>query len=255
MIGSYKFKLYERFFSNPTFDDVPLTFNSIEEAKNIFEYGRGLFISSQAAQLPSNPANSPATAKPDTSLFATLMSKYSLALQAFVKSKSPFFTPEEDIAIAVLQLHVLSSYLSVYIEQSPLDKKVSWENFMPQIEEMVELGEKVLSSTSPGNNRGPTTFFCLDMGIVFPLYTLACQCKEPTIRRKAIALLRSTSRQEGFWNSFDVAKAAEWIMEIEESVSGGTNDCTDGPNRMKPLKIEPWLGLDGNGGWLQYIRQ
>lgn len=255
MIRSYKFKLYERFFSDATSDDVPLTFSSIEEAKNVFEYGRGLFVSSQAAQSSSDPVDSPAAAGPDTSLFATLMSKYSLALQAFVKLKSPYFTPKEDIAMAVLQLHVLSSYLSIYIEQSPPDKKASWENFMPQIKEMVELGEKVISSTSPGNNRGPATIFCLDMGIVMPLYTLASQCGDPTIRRKAIALLHSTSRQEGPWNSFLVAKAAERIMEIEESVSGRTNDGTDGPDRVRPLSIEPFLGLDGIGGRLQYIRQ
>ena len=75
------------------------------------------------------------------------------------------------------------------------------------------------------------------------------------IRRKAIALLRSTSRQEGLWNSFLIAKAAERIMEIEESVSGEMNDCIDGPNRVRPLSIQPFLELDGKGGRLQYIRQ
>ncbi|RFU25203.1 hypothetical protein B7463_g11139, partial [Scytalidium lignicola] len=252
--GSNKFELRERLCSDTTSDDVPLTFDSVEDAKNIFEYYRALFISSQAApQSSSNSVDSPAVAKPDTRLFETLMSKYSLALQAYIESKSPYFTPMEDIAMAVLQLHVLGSYLSIYIELSPPDKKASWEDFMPQIKKMVQLSEKVLSTTSPGNNRGPKTFFCLDMGIVLPLYTLGSQCGDPTIRRKVIALLRLTSRQEAFWNSFLVAEAIERIMEAEENVLGGRNECTDGPDQVRLVSIEPFLGLDGNGGWLRHI--
>ncbi|KIN08994.1 hypothetical protein OIDMADRAFT_109168 [Oidiodendron maius Zn] len=250
IVGPNKFKFHERLFS----DDVPLTFNSVEDAKVIFEYCRAMFISSHAAlQLSSSSVDLPAFAEPDTGLFETLMSKYSLALQAYIKSKSPYFTPVEDIAMAVLQLHVLGSYLSIYIEHSPPDKKANWKDFMPQVNEMLELSEKVLSSTSPGNNRGPTTFFCLDMGIVLPLYTLASQCGDPTIRRKVITLLRSTARQEAFWNSFLVANAIERIMEAEENVSGGRNECTDGANDARPVSVEPFLGLDGNGGWLRHV--
>jgi hypothetical protein len=80
MIRAYKFRLYKRFFSDKTSNNVPLLFTSIKEAKNIFEYSHSLFISSQAAQSPSNPVDSPAAAKAYISLFATLMSKYLLAL-------------------------------------------------------------------------------------------------------------------------------------------------------------------------------
>ncbi len=236
-------------------DDAPLTFDSVEEAKSVFEYGRGLFISTHTAQTSSDSAHSHADIIPNISIFEALMSRYSFALQAFVKSKSPSFTPRERIAVAVLKLNLLSSYLSVYIELSPPDKKASWKNYMPQFEEMLDLAEKVLSFISTTDDRGPTTFFCLDMGIVSPLYTLASQCGDPTIRRKAITLLRSTSRQEGLWNSFFVAKAIERIMDIEERALGGICGCTDDPDRVMPSNIEPLLGIDGNGGWLRKIRQ
>jgi hypothetical protein len=212
-----------------------------------------LISSHTALQLSSSSVDPQAFAEPDTSLFETLMSKYTLALHAYINSNSPYFTPMEDIAMAVLQLHVLSSYLSIYIEHSPPDKKASWKDFMSEVNEMLELSEKVLSSTSPGNNRGPTTFFCLDMGVVLPLYTLASQCGDTTIRRKVVTLLRSTGRQEGFWNSFFVADAIERIMEVENNVSGGRNECTDGRNDVRSVSIERFLGLDGNGGWLRHI--
>jgi hypothetical protein len=213
-----------------------------------------MLISSHATpQSSSNSVDSLAVTEGDMRLFETLTSKYFVALQAYIHSKSPYFTPMEDIAMAVLQLHVLGSYLSIYIEHSPPDKKASWKDFMPQINEMLELGNKVLSSTSPGNNRGPTTFFCLDMGIVLPLYTLASQCGDPTIRRKVIVLLRSTARQEAFCNSFLVAGAIERIMETEENVSGLRNECINSPDEMIPVSIDSFFGLDGNGGWLRHI--
>jgi hypothetical protein len=212
MIKSPKFKLYARFFSDPTFHDDALMFNSMEEAKNIFQYARGLFLSSHGIHSSSDPAEL------NTSLFATVMSRYSFALQAFKESNSQYFTPKEEIAMAVLQLNVLSSYLAIYIGFSPPDKKARWEDFMPQINEMIELSQRILSSTSSSDSGGSTIFFCLDMGIVMPLYTLASQCEDSTIRRKAIALLRSTSRQEGPWNSVLVADAVERIMEFGETV-------------------------------------
>lgn len=119
---------------------------------------------------------------------------------------------------------------------------------MPQIKEMIELAEKITSATSPGNNRnnrGPATNFCLDMGVVMPLYILASQCGDSMIRRKAIALLHSISRQEGPWNSFFAAKAAERIMEIEESGSVRTNEGINDLDRVRLLSIEPFIGLGG----------
>lgn len=250
IIGPNKFNLHERLFS----EDVPLTFNSVEDAKIIFEYGRAILISSHASpQLSSHLVDPLAVTEWDINLFEALRSKYSPALQAYINSKSPYFTPMEDIAMAVLQLHVLGSYLSIYIEHSPPDRKFSWRDFMPQINEMVELADKVLASTSPGNNRDPTTSFCLDMGIVLPLYTLASQCGDPTIRRKVIALLRSTARQEAFCNSFLVAGAIEKIMETEENASRLENESVNGPDEGAPVSIDPFLGLDGNGSWLRHI--
>jgi hypothetical protein len=212
-------------------------------------------MSSRLAQPPFDPIDSPAAAKASMSHFATLMSNYSLALQAFVNSRSPYFTPKDEIAIAVLQLHVLSSYISLFSEQSPQDTISSLENFDSQSKEMIRLAEKIISSTSPANNPGPTTSFCLDLGVVIPLYTVASQRGDPVIRRKAIALLRSTARQEGLWNSFLIAKAAERIMEIEESEPGETSGRIDGPDRVRPLNVRPTLEIDGKGGHLEYSRR
>lgn len=254
MIGGDKFKMYERWFSRTTDYGNILSFSSIEEARDIFEYGIYAFTCSHAfthshvfsgghtTHLSSDAVHFPAAKEANVSHAENLISEFSLALQAFIESKNPYFTPKETIAAAVLQLHVLNTYVSLHIELLPpnLSRR---DEYMPQFEEMVVLGEKILFATSPGDDHGrQTTSFCLDMGVVIPLYTVASQCRDPIIRQKAIALLRSTSCQEGLWNSLLAARAAERIMEIEErglAVAGS----------------RPIFELDSRGGRLHYFKQ
>ena len=256
MIGGYQSEHYQSYFSGIANDDIPFSFSSIEEAKNIFEYGCCLFTSSHTAQLSCDPVHIPAAVEAQIGHFGTLLSKFLIALQTFEESKGPFLTPKEGVAIAVLRLHVLSTYISLHVEHLPPDNRPSWDEFMPEIKEMVVLGEKIVSSTSSGNDhKGQTTSFCLDMGFIIPLYNVASHCRDPVIRQKIIAILRSTSRQEGLWNSLLIAKAVERIMEIEESVAGEMKACTDDPDRTTPLSVQPVLEIDEKGGRLRYIRQ
>ncbi|KAI0133948.1 hypothetical protein BJ170DRAFT_575586 [Xylariales sp. AK1849] len=255
MIRDNKFKLHEHYLSWTTCDDVHFSFSSIVDAKNIFQYGYRLFGSSPTAQLSCDSVHFPAAIQTHIDYFASLLSKFSLALQKFIELKSPVLTPKEDIAIAVLQLHVLNSYISFH-EHIPLIYRPRWDTFTPQMKEMVLLGEKIIFFISSSNDFGVhTTSFCLDMGFIIPLYTVASQCRDPILRRRAIDLLRSTPRQEGLWNSLLIAKAAERIMEIEESVLGEVEAYTDCPDQSGLSSIQPILVLDERGGRVQYIQQ
>ncbi|KAE8447144.1 hypothetical protein EG329_011128 [Mollisiaceae sp. DMI_Dod_QoI] len=163
-------------------------------------------------------------------------------------------TQKENIGTSVLQLHVLSAHVSLHVENLPPNFPTQWDKVMPQMKEILALGEKIIASTSPDDQRAQTTSFCLDMGIIIPLYTVASQCQDPLLRRRAITLLRSTSRQEGLWNSLLVAKAAERIMEIEESTLDETNGCTSGPDLARSPKVKPFFELDAKGGRLRYFQ-
>ncbi|TAQ87008.1 hypothetical protein B7494_g4666 [Chlorociboria aeruginascens] len=232
---------------------TPSTFSSIEEAKIIYEYGCQSFsnrrhVSQQAVSYEGVSGVLNANLGPCEDLFGS----FSLGLQAFVESKDSSLTRKEEIALAVLQLHLLNSYVSVHTEYQPPGNRSRWDTFMPQFKEMISLGEKIISSTFL---EGHTTSFCLDMGIVIPLYGITTKCRDPIIRRKAIALLRSTSRQEGLWNSLLAARVAERIMELEESELREPNVCTDFSDWSNLPSIEPFLEIDLNGARLRYIRQ
>lgn len=59
--------------------------------------------------------------------------------------------------------------------------------------------------------------FSLGLGIVSILYVLACRCRYPFLRRKALHLLQICNRREGMWDSATVAHIVARIMSIEET--------------------------------------
>ncbi|KAF7946719.1 hypothetical protein EAE96_009705 [Botrytis aclada] len=242
-------------------DNVPIFFRNVEEAKNCFEYGCYLFQRSvaRAASPPTHLVNLPidydARIRQIIDEFEALHLKYSHELQAFIEARASSFTPKEHIAVAVLQLHSLDNHISCYIQYLPPTHRAHWSEFMPQMQRMIMLGQKIVSYIlSDSSCCGESTIsFNLDMGVIIPLYNLVRHCKDPTIRRQVISLLRSFERQEGLWNSVLVAKALDRIVEIEEeSTWSEVNTYSD---RMRPLSVDPILELDPKGGRLVYTRQ
>src|SRR5271170_162865 len=60
------------------------------------------------------------------------------------------------------------------------------------------------------------SLFEFDFGMIAPLFWIACHCRDPALRRKAIRLMRYLHRTEGAWDGCSAGKIAESIMEIEE---------------------------------------
>jgi hypothetical protein len=89
--------------------------------------------------------------------------------------------------------------------------------------------------------------FSADMGIVPPLFMVATKCRDPTLRRQAIQLLKSSARREGMWDSNMAARISEWVMTLEEPIEQPCDTSSDSsPDMSTPLYVyEPvTTGLD-----------
>lgn len=222
---------------------IPLSFSSVGEAKSLFEYGLYLLTTNIADPTLGRMAGPMSSITYNLSYFETLISSFLRAIQQFSSSKGQFLTQRDAVAMAALKLHVLNSYISFHLDHLPLEYRSNWHELMPYFKEMVALSEKIIASEA--DSVFPTTSFCLDMGLIIPLYTVASQCHDPALRRNAITILRSTSRQEGLWNSLLIAQVAERIIEIEESRDG---------NMSTLQETAPVLDLDNRGGRLRYLQ-
>jgi hypothetical protein len=255
ILRDYKSSTYDSYFTAIVNSDAHFEFSSIEEARNIFEYCLYTFTSSGQPR-PSCDAQ-PSTGLPQGQVdyFTTLMTKFLTAMRILMNMKEPFLTSRDKVSAAALQLHVLNSYVSFCIEYLPPACQPHDNALLPQMREMVSLCEKIIPFASGGTESAEQrTSFCLDIGYVIPLYTVASQCQDIALRRKAIDLLRSTPRQEGLWNSLVVAKAAERILEIEESVGGQLTPCAPVAALSTSPRSRTVLQLDGTGVRLQYVK-
>ncbi|KAI0189281.1 hypothetical protein F4808DRAFT_44606 [Astrocystis sublimbata] len=257
MIGDYQRPIVasSRLITEQLYGAAPLSFASIDDAKRTFEFGACLFSSTLDAKLSDDVVQLPRTPTKDSRChLSSLMAKFLLAVQHLVRSGETVFTPKERLAAAVLQLNALVTWVSFEIELQCPSSSDTWDDFMDQLQEMVLLGEQIVSViTSSDDGSDNKVSFSWDSGYIISMYAVAINSRDPTIRRRAIAVLRSVHRQEGLWNSLLVARAAERVHEIEDSdlerKSVGTDSIEPGWLCSRPL-----LRIDGEGGRLHYTR-
>lgn len=253
----FKSRNYEDYFFGVIRGDKIPSFSSIDEAREIFEYGRHMFASGTSVQQPTDIlAGSETATKGHKDYVTTLLLAFLHALDSFVSSQSTPLSSKDQIAAAVLELHVLNTYVSFQLAQTHAVLRPHPQDLLPQMKRMAILGEQIASyAASDSLLERSTPSFCLDMGFIIPLYSVASQCQDPMLRRKAIAILRSTPRQEGLWNSVLVAQAAERIMEIEESQGVQLRPYVVDAVAPQAPSFPSILQLDATGGRLQYLQE
>ncbi|KAF2735009.1 hypothetical protein EJ04DRAFT_512011 [Polyplosphaeria fusca] len=89
------------------------------------------------------------------------------------------------------------------------------------------------STTPPAPKRKPSSFSpSFELSPIVPLFLTACRCRDPMLRRRAIAMLLNCRRREGVWDSFGAGMVALQCVKLEEGIS----DVVDlGPENWLPL--------------------
>ena len=59
--------------------------------------------------------------------------------------------------------------------------------------------------------------FTVDVKTLPPLHIVGSKCRDPLLRREAIAPLRQCHVEEGFWAPHSTAEMCSWLMEVEEA--------------------------------------
>ncbi|KAK0120472.1 hypothetical protein ONS96_010684 [Cadophora gregata f. sp. sojae] len=86
--------------------------------------------------------------------------------------------------------------------------------YLPECTVAVDLLEEVLEQ-DPNMKPGQATFV-FNNHYVLGVFVIALRCRDPTLRRRAIAIMFKYPRREGLWDSVMAAKVASWVMLEEE---------------------------------------
>lgn len=143
-------------------------------------------------------------------------------------------------ALLLTYYEMLSVILTVCVSSSRITTDACFHNF----QSIVEQGTVAVDSLTGDDGTLPP--FTFEVGIGLPLWFTCLRCREPTVRRAALALLRRTHRVYGLYKRDEGAALAEAIMMFEEShaiemskASSTTNDQLSILNSTSALDASP----------------
>lgn len=147
----------------------------------------------------------------------------------------------------VLALRVHHRLVSILVETSIAASPAVFDNFQKDFHRILEDCDHIIKHHDSGlsgaysEQAGRMTLLEYDFGMIPPLFSTACRCRDPGLRRKAIRLLRYLHRSEGLWDSCSAAQIAEGIVTGEAErliVVQGCQDVTE-QSRIQPISVQP----------------
>lgn len=128
---------------------------------------------------------------------------------------------------AISYLMMIYSTYAVWMPTRLSHRKIAFDAHAPTFRELVHYGEIFVN-----HNASERPVFTFDIGAVPSLYYAASECRVPSIRRKAAALLKKAPKKESIMNADSGAEVAKKIIAIEERGLGHPdplkfNDCFD----------------------------
>lgn len=145
--------------------------------------------------------------------------------------------------IALLELH--KRYLAAHLKlPNPSNGDERWDNHVDEFLALVSWAERALEPDEPPIGTATTTTkggqpsFHMDLGVIPVMFSTVLRCRDPEVRRRALAVLRNHRLQEGIWDSSLTLRAAERIVMLEESSVAAT--AAAGANK-KPQRVKSVL--------------
>jgi Fungal specific transcription factor domain len=145
--------------------------------------------------------------------------------------------------LGALQLRICMWKCEILIATSMSNTEVVFDSFTAQFQRITHFARHVLQKDQEiRESDGPRLQY--GMGSIMALFYTATRCRDFSVRREAIAILREWPCTNGIWHSLQAAKVAEWIATIEEKCCGGLDfipgDCRV---KMKSLKVSLQKGM------------
>ncbi|KAL8898595.1 MAG: hypothetical protein Q9207_006616 [Kuettlingeria erythrocarpa] len=243
--------------------EIPTAFRSLEEARNSFDYLCNLCIQKsidfehiQTLKSGNESQEHRAAWDRDRQYQKNQCSRWSDAFQAFLNtnvgkmdSKAMRGAMVLKMSLQVMYIHLDVSAFAILHDQS------CWDELLPKYVDQVDIAESILDAAHTAEkDTSVKPIFQMDSGIIPPLFTVIHKCRDPYVRRRALALLNRVPRQEGIWNSHLTARCAERIIKIEEEGLGEVKCCADVPDWARISDVQVTFDQRQRRGFITYSR-
>lgn len=108
--------------------------------------------------------------------------------------------------------------------------RITTDDYLQNFQSIVDQSSIALSGSARHDGTQPPFTFELSVGL--PLWFTCIRCREPTLRRRALALLRQSHQVEGLYKRDIGATMGERIMALEETYGKTMNAAPGSPFNM-----------------------
>ena len=208
---------------------VPDIFKDFSAAREKFwEIGHRLYI-----------LNEPFKDSPQFRDLEDLWDQWEVAFRAFSDNIDQEAELEQ---LEALQLGVhYRTHRLTFICQSTPTTEMAWDEYTDVFRDSVRICQELLGNEAVYDTTAIrfSTSFCKDPGILPPCWQIAVNCRDSSIRRRAIESIKEHHRLCGDTDDCSAAAIAERVMELEEA-DLNVSSCEDVPesHRVRPLEAD-----------------
>ncbi|TVY15872.1 Sterol uptake control protein 2 [Lachnellula arida] len=216
----------------PELPSIPLAFGSLEEARASLDGCMcSLYHGMLASQFQGLDNNLQEIAKAPTSQHDPL-EEWALAYKRFMENQIGRLSPSERNAATLLEIQQITG--SIIAATMPVSQETVFDSFDQSFAQVITLATQLLCSNDEQHaDPEPPLFPAFEMGIIPHLYFAASRCRDPSLRRQALYLLRLGPRQEGIWHRDVLAGIAERIISMEEVGCQNAQSSADIPGSAR----------------------
>ena len=220
--------IYTRGYGKEASPIIPTAFEDVQSARKHLQILLDMVYSSVDSSIVSGDK---------LAVEGTILGVRTLLKEWFVKFASLRNPDDIEQRRATILLRLQFETTSILLAGALSDDECEFDKYTTTFEAIVSQCEQLvaLERFMMGNNseHSKALMYGFDLNVLPSLNATAFKCRDPELRRKAIALLNVGNRYEGLWNGKTVARIAQETMEIEEAGLVNVACCTDIPRRNR----------------------
>jgi hypothetical protein len=235
------------------FQDIPSSFNSLEEAKYASDNLWNFCLYSLQAPEDGNLSHHEDTRKEKLQVCLDKLKQCSAVFERFMDFSRNKLDSKGRQAANVMQINKIVAEISLSMNSEDENDEAVRASHNADFAAILSLATEIIDSSADALLAGEMALFSLDTCVVGPLYFVATRCCYKILCGKAVCLLRLSPRVEGLCDSYLLAQIAERVQNIEECQGQVPHcDVSDLP-RVSDVDME--FDRDGRRAAVQYLRQ
>jgi hypothetical protein len=221
---------------------LPQDFNSFSLARRTFDHAASYMFHVLGKRIEDCDEAGKVKAK-DT--FEQWWSKFSaLAARTPVRLGT-----DEDRAIRLLRIYY--NFARVVLDTHHDGNEMGFDNQTSRFEVMVQQARDLVYF-NPTSHEHMTQPFSFDISLASPLNFIAARCREPELRRQAIAMLKASKKSS--WNSEHCAVTAQFLLEHEEGGLPTVKTCSNIPSKKRVRRITTEICFEESAIRVTYVK-